>query len=77
MYVCICNAITDQDIIEAYNQGSTDYASISARLGVGNCCGRCKETTRDLIEEQKSIEYRQNPVSIYKPSLLSRPILSV
>jgi len=49
MYVCICNAVTDSDIIEAQNNGHTKLKDITRHLGVGNCCGRCVETAKEIL----------------------------
>ena len=49
MYICICQGITDRQIIEAIKQGH-DSAAIAAILGAGSCCGRCSQTVESLVE---------------------------
>lgn len=51
MYVCICNAITDSEILEAQQNGYTTLKQISQQLGVGNCCGRCVETAKEVLNQ--------------------------
>lgn len=50
MYVCICQGITDRQIIDAIAQGHDSTAAIAATLGAGSCCGRCCETVENLVE---------------------------
>lgn len=57
MYVCICNAITDSEIIEAQQQGHTSLEQISKQLGVGNCCGSCIDTAREVLNDNKVHKY--------------------
>jgi bacterioferritin-associated ferredoxin len=57
MYVCICNAITDTQIIEAQQQGHTSLEQITKQLGVGNCCGRCIETAEEVLNDNKVHKY--------------------
>ena len=55
MYVCICNAITDSQIIEAQQAGMTTMQQITEHLGVGNCCGRCVETAEEVLAENSGV----------------------
>ena len=69
MYVCICNAITDSQIIEAQQQGHTSLEQITKQLGVGNCCGRCIETAKEVLNDNK--------VNKYIPHQFSAPTLAM
>ncbi len=40
MYVCICNAITQDMLDNAIKQGQTEK-EVMNKLGVGNSCGVC------------------------------------
>ncbi|MET1255460.1 (2Fe-2S)-binding protein [Aliikangiella maris] len=51
MYVCICNAVTDSQIKEAMHNGLTTFAEIQHHLGVGNCCGRCVDSAKAIVNE--------------------------
>lgn len=57
MYICICNAVTDSQIIEAQQQGHTSLEQITRQLGVGNCCGCCIETATELLNDNKVHQY--------------------
>ena len=56
MYVCICNAVTDSDIVEAQRNGHTRLKDLTRHLGVGNCCGRCIETARDVLRSNEGVK---------------------
>ena len=51
MYVCVCKAISDQDIRDAIADGAEDLAAIQAHLGVATGCGTCLEYTEQLLNE--------------------------
>ena len=56
MYVCICNAVTDSDIIEAQKNGLTTLKDITRNLGVGNCCGRCVTSAKSVLEANAGVQ---------------------
>lgn len=51
MYVCVCNAVTDCQIRDAYCEGACSMRELRKRLGVAGCCGRCAPCARDLLAE--------------------------
>ncbi len=51
MYVCICNAVSDQEIKDAIDRGVDDLQAIKAHLGVATGCGTCAEYTQKVIDE--------------------------
>ncbi len=51
MYVCICKAVSDQDIKDAVANGVEDLGSIQAHLGAATGCGACTEYTLQIINE--------------------------
>jgi len=53
MYVCLCNAISDQDIIAAVESGADDLVTIQEQLGAGTGCGTCREMTEQLITQTR------------------------
>lgn len=56
MYVCLCNAITDKQVIEAVDAGATSVQELGDRLGVGTCCGCCVEMTLELVDARLAEE---------------------
>lgn len=53
MYVCICNALTDRQIIGAIRKGIEDPAEIYASLGALPQCGKCMPTVHDLVRQHR------------------------
>jgi bacterioferritin-associated ferredoxin len=51
MYICICNAITDRDIVKAAEQGARSPEDLAHNLGVGLGCGRCTSCAKSLLIE--------------------------
>jgi bacterioferritin-associated ferredoxin len=49
MYVCICHAVTDRQIIAAAERGITRLADLRKELGVPGNCGRCALCARELV----------------------------
>jgi len=49
MYVCICNAVTENDIGSAIAGGCCSLGDLREQLGVGTCCGRCTGCARDVL----------------------------
>ena len=50
MYVCVCNALTDKDIIEASGRGARTYDDAFRMLGAEVCCGQCRCMAEEVIE---------------------------
>lgn len=51
MYICLCNAITDRQIVQAAKDGARSPEDLAHGLGVGLCCGRCAECAHSLLCE--------------------------
>ena len=51
MYICICNAITDRQIVQAAEQGARSPDDLAHGLGVGVGCGRCTSCAIALVQE--------------------------
>lgn len=41
MYVCVCNAVTERQVVKAIDAGATTVKALSRQLGVGTQCGMC------------------------------------
>ena len=54
MYICICNATTDSDVRECVRRGCCSMDELSAELGVGTCCGRCRPAANEILNESQS-----------------------
>jgi bacterioferritin-associated ferredoxin len=51
MYICLCNAITDGDIVRAAEHGARSTADLAQELGVGLGCGRCAPCASAVLAE--------------------------
>ena len=49
MYICICNGITDKDIMEAHANGATTVASVYRACESSPQCGKCRPYIKELI----------------------------
>jgi bacterioferritin-associated ferredoxin len=52
MYVCLCNALTDQDVCRASAAGAYRPAEIMAACKCRAQCGNCARTLRELAQRQ-------------------------
>jgi len=52
MYICVCNAVNERQVLEAVAQGARDLRDLRTELGVGSCCGRCAKAARDYLASQ-------------------------
>ena len=49
MFVCICNAVSDQQIAEAVKAGARDIEDVQEVLMVSTACGTCRQTAEAII----------------------------
>ena len=66
MYICICNAVTDSEIIKAHREGKSTFKQISQHLGVGKCCGRCVNNAKQVIADSQK-QMQASAVSYFNP----------
>ena len=50
MYVCMCKAVKDSEIKAAVEDGHSSLEALADELGVGTCCGGCREYAQMLID---------------------------
>ena len=67
MYVCICNAITDKQILRAAESGVEDLWGLQRELGVAAGCGSCKEMASEILGRCRRARNEFEPVR-YSPS---------
>lgn len=51
MYVCVCQAVTDQQIREAAREGARTLQDLRRKLGIMRDCGRCASCARACLDE--------------------------
>jgi bacterioferritin-associated ferredoxin len=52
MYVCICHAVTDDQVGRAVDAGATTVDAVGESTRAGTCCTMCHDTIEDVIEER-------------------------
>lgn len=50
MYVCICHAVRESDLVEAVQEGQVTFQAVRHSLGCGRSCGHCKRHVQVVIE---------------------------
>ncbi|WP_375485075.1 bacterioferritin-associated ferredoxin [uncultured Jatrophihabitans sp.] len=50
MFVCICHAVTDEQVHDALDAGAMSVAEIGRATGAGSSCGSCHDHVEDLVE---------------------------
>ncbi|MEM1080692.1 MAG: (2Fe-2S)-binding protein [Pseudomonadota bacterium] len=60
MYVCICNAVTDQHIRDQAAAGVDSLQELQARTGCGDCCGQCAEHAEAILGA--AVQHHRYPV---------------
>ena len=50
MYVCVCNAVTESQVLRAVEEGVRNLRGLQARLGVALECGRCASYAHGLLK---------------------------
>jgi bacterioferritin-associated ferredoxin len=51
MIVCVCQRISDRDILRAAKEGVGSFEALQSRTGLGTACGSCVECARKAWDE--------------------------
>jgi bacterioferritin-associated ferredoxin len=51
MYVCICNAFTEKQVIAALDGGASTAAGVYRHMGCTPQCGKCVPSLRTMVKE--------------------------
>jgi bacterioferritin-associated ferredoxin len=59
MYVCVCNAVTDSDILSAVDGGVRTQRQLTRETGCSGSCGKCRvmagEILRQALNEHREV----------------------
>lgn len=58
MYVCVCKAVTENDIRKAVKDGANCMRHLENRFGVGSECGACHSEASACLERSIEKEMR-------------------
>lgn len=50
MYVCICHAVTDEQVDAAVDAGARTVEGVGERTRAGTSCATCHDQLEDMIE---------------------------
>ena len=56
MYVCVCKAVSEQDIRRAVAAGAGTFEELQERTGCSTCCGCCELEARAVFEASLASE---------------------
>jgi len=54
MYLCLCNAVTDRELVQALAEGCTTLRDLHQATGCGGQCGRCLPLISEFLERHLS-----------------------
>lgn len=54
MYICICNGVTDNDILRAAEAGCKSMPELTTRTGAGANCGSCLDMATELLDQARA-----------------------
>lgn len=54
MYVCICKAVTDQDLEDLMSAGCTNIRDLQKKCKVGADCGACLNSVREMVQSREN-----------------------
>ena len=57
MFICICSAVTERQVIKAVADGAQTLDDLQVDLGVAMCCGRCADTASGYLPGGREAEY--------------------
>jgi len=66
MYVCVCKAVTDSQILTAIENGVCTRKQLIHCFGVGKDCGKCNNEVTDLLKRGTEL-----PVATNHPQTLT------
>ena len=52
MYVCVCRAVTQQEVKAVIEGGARSVDAVTAACCAGDDCGACHQKIEELIEER-------------------------
>jgi bacterioferritin-associated ferredoxin len=51
MYVCVCKAVTEQQVRAAIDEGALSVDEVAEACCAGDDCGACHDKIEEMIEE--------------------------
>ncbi len=54
MYICLCEPVTERDIMAAVRAGCRSVREVAGRLGCCQDCGRCARAAKEVIDATRT-----------------------
>ena len=54
MYVCVCLAVTDQEVTAAIEGGAETRQEVTRACGAGGDCGACHDMIEDMLDARRA-----------------------
>lgn len=51
MYICVCKAVTDKQLVSVIESGVCTRRELTHCLGVGKDCGKCNQEVKTLLKQ--------------------------
>ena len=64
MYICICKAVTDSQILTAIENGVCTRKQLIHCFGVGKDCGKCNKEVTNLLKQATDTRCNKSPHSL-------------
>ena len=55
MYVCVCRAVTDNEVDAAIEAGAETVEAVTAACCAGSDCGACRSLIEDMIDDARRL----------------------
>jgi bacterioferritin-associated ferredoxin len=52
MYVCVCRAVTEQEVRAAIDDGADTVEAVTQACCAADDCGACSEVIREMIDDR-------------------------
>ncbi len=72
MYICLCRAITDDEIKQAISSGSNCVEALQHELGVSTQCGQCLESVQEILHQYLMDEIPNQAQACFLPVVLKQ-----
>lgn len=53
MYICICHAISDKQVLKALQSGVDSTHALHKCFGMHECCGSCTCAMRNMLDDYR------------------------
>lgn len=76
MYVCMCQAVTEEELRAAIAAGAVTFKELRRSLQVASCCGGCTDRVKACIRSalKQQAETQAVPVSLHPEFAHSLPV---